>query len=77
MVYSCKMLFKEGISHTLFGISHAAYYACLCFKKLICRRQYNYSLYVNSVDNISFITDIVVFFCLHMYCSTPVNRLLH
>lgn len=49
------------------GISHTAYYACLCFKRLIYGRQYNRSLYVESIDYISFATGIAAFFCLHFY----------
>jgi len=65
------------ISHSLFCISHAVYYACLCFSILICIGQYNRSLYVKSVDNISFTIDIIVFSCLHPYYSTPVDRPFH
>lgn len=72
-----KCHFKEGISHASFRISHAAYYACLCFKRLICRRQYSRSLYVRSVDKISLTTDIIVFSCLHPYYSTLVNRTVY
>ena len=59
------------------GISHTAYYACLCFKRLIYGRQYNRSLYVESIDYISFATGIAAFFCLHFYRSTLVNRPMH
>ena len=58
-------------------ISHTAYYDCLCFKRLIYGRQYNRSLYVESIDYISFATGIAAFFCLHFYRSTLVNRPMH